>query len=111
MADPARAAAPVALCDALKAIGDPARWRVIELLAGGERCVCDLEAATELAQSRLSYHLAVLRHAGVVSARREGRWIYYSLSAETLASMAGALTRVADAWRREESATGPRLCD
>jgi ArsR family transcriptional regulator len=73
----------------LAALADPIRWRVLQLLGGGERCVCDLEAATGLAQSRLSYHLGILREAELICGRREGRWSYYSLNRE-------ALTRVSD---------------
>jgi ArsR family transcriptional regulator len=50
----------------------------------GERCVCDLTDALDAAQSRLSFHLKVLKDAGLVSDRREGRWMYYTLNQEAL---------------------------
>jgi ArsR family transcriptional regulator len=52
---------------------------VVQALAGGERCVCDLTQALGLAQSRLSFHLKVMRQAGLIAAREEGRWVYYKL--------------------------------
>jgi ArsR family transcriptional regulator len=63
----------------LKALADPIRMEVVQALAGGERCVCDLTQALGLAQSRLSFHLKVMRQAGLIAAREEGRWVYYKL--------------------------------
>ena len=64
------------------ALSDPIRLDVVNLLLDGERCVCDLMAELEMAQSRLSWHLKTLVDAGVITGRREGRWNYYSLNAE-----------------------------
>lgn len=61
------------------ALSDETRLAVLEMLRGGERCVCDLQDALGAAQSRLSFHLRVLKDAGLVSDRREGRWSYYAL--------------------------------
>ncbi|TCD57308.1 ArsR/SmtB family transcription factor [Synechococcus sp. BS55D] len=63
----------------LKALADPLRLKIIEALSGGERCVCDLTAELALSQSRLSFHLKVLRECGLLEDRQEGRWVYYSL--------------------------------
>ncbi|MCT0249236.1 ArsR/SmtB family transcription factor [Synechococcus sp. CS-205] len=71
----------------LKALGDPLRLQVIEALAGGERCVCDLVTDLGLAQSKLSFHLKVLKQAGLLADRQEGRWIYYSLRPEALGAL------------------------
>jgi ArsR family transcriptional regulator len=68
----------------LKALADPLRLQVIEALAGGERCVCDLTSDLGLAQSKLSFHLKVLKEAGLLADRQEGRWIYYRLRPEAL---------------------------
>ena len=65
------------LCNALS---DEARVEIIARLRGGEKCVCDLTDALETGQSRLSYHLRVLKDAGLVTDRREGRWSYYTLA-------------------------------
>lgn len=68
----------------LKALADPLRLQVLEVLGGGERCVCDLTAELGLAQSKLSFHLKVLKEAGLLSDRQEGRWIYYRLQSEAI---------------------------
>ena len=62
------------------ALSDTTRLGVLAELRGGERCVCDLTSDLEVAQSRLSFHLRVLREAGLVTDRREGRWSFYRLA-------------------------------
>ncbi len=64
------------------ALSDETRLRIIDLLRGGERCVCELTDALDAAQSRLSFHLKVLKDAKLVTDRREGRWSYYALDME-----------------------------
>ena len=66
----------------LAALGDPIRLQVLDELAACERCVCDLQDAVAIASNLLSYHLRVLREAGLVTATRRGRWIDYSLATE-----------------------------
>lgn len=67
------------LCNAL---ADEARVEIVVRLLDGERCVCELTDALGTGQSRLSYHLKVLKEAGLVTDRREGRWSYYTLERE-----------------------------
>jgi ArsR family transcriptional regulator len=69
------------LCHALS---DETRLGVLELLRFGDRCVCDLQSDLDVAQSRLSFHLKVLRDAGLVIDRRDGRWAYYSLTPKAI---------------------------
>jgi ArsR family transcriptional regulator len=64
------------------ALSDETRLSIVERLRGGERCVCDLTDLLDAAQSRLSFHLKVLRESGLVDCRREGRWAYYWLRPE-----------------------------
>ena len=64
------------------ALSDPTRLELIQRLAGGEQCVCDLTDALKTGQSRLSFHLKVLKEAGLIRDRREGRWMYYALNEE-----------------------------
>ncbi|MDQ3082018.1 MAG: metalloregulator ArsR/SmtB family transcription factor [Gemmatimonadota bacterium] len=64
------------------ALSDETRLEIIHLLSKGERCVCELTDSLDAAQSRLSFHLRVLKDAGVVSDRKEGRWVYYELDRE-----------------------------
>jgi len=63
-----------------KALYDPTRIRVIAALRNGELCVCELVDGLEISQSSLSSHLQICREVGVVTTRKESRWIYYSLS-------------------------------
>ena len=70
------------------ALSDPTRLQIVVLLSHRERCVCELQDALGAAQSRLSFHLGVLKDAGVVTDRRDGRWVYYSLDREALSGIA-----------------------
>jgi ArsR family transcriptional regulator len=69
------------------ALADETRLHIVEKLRSGELCVCDLTESLGVAQSRLSFHLKTLKDAGLVRDRREGRWVYYSLDPEHLASL------------------------
>lgn len=69
-----------------QALSDPTRLEIVARLRTGERCVCDLQDLLDAAQSRLSFHLKVLRECGLVTDRREGRWVYYTLNANALAA-------------------------
>lgn len=62
-----------------KALADPTRLRVIHLLGAEELCVCSVVAALQTSQPKISRHLAYLRRAGLVSARREGKWMHYRI--------------------------------
>jgi len=64
-----------------RTLGDPTRIRVMAALRNGELCVCELVDALDISQSSLSSHLQICREVGVVTTRKESRWIYYSLSA------------------------------
>lgn len=66
------------------ALSDETRLSLLEQLKEGEQCVCDLTEAFKTGQSRLSFHLRVLKEAGLVLDRREGRWVYYSLNREAI---------------------------
>jgi ArsR family transcriptional regulator len=66
------------------ALSDETRLEIVGMLRDGERCVCELMSALDAAQSRLSFHLKVLKDAGIVVDRRDGRWVHYSLSKESL---------------------------
>lgn len=70
------------------ALADPTRLEIAQLLSHGERCVCELQSTLAAAQSRLSFHLKVLKDAGLVSDRRDGRWVYYALNAAALEQIA-----------------------
>ncbi len=74
-----------------RALGDETRLRIIEQLASGERSVSDLMARLDLGQSLMSHHLRILRESGLVTDRREGRWIHYSIAEPALAACRLAL--------------------
>jgi ArsR family transcriptional regulator len=63
-----------------RALSDRTRLRIVHLLRQGETCVCDLVAVIKSPQPKISRHLAYLRRAGIVDARRDGQWIYYRLA-------------------------------
>jgi ArsR family transcriptional regulator len=64
----------------LKAAAEPTRLRLLNLLRSGDICVCDLQTILDLPQHAVSRHLAVLRHAGLVTDRRHGQRVLYSLA-------------------------------
>jgi ArsR family transcriptional regulator len=70
------------------ALSDETRLEIARLLSHGERCVCELQDVLDVAQSRLSFHLRTLKDAGVVSDRRDGRWVYYALNRDALDQIA-----------------------
>lgn len=86
----AAVAAPTVL-DQLKALSHEIRFDLMRYLTGGERCVCDLETLLDLPQSKVSYHLGILRDADLVRAEQRGKNMYYSLRQESLFHLGGAL--------------------
>ena len=66
------------------ALSDETRLALLEQLRNGERCVCELTDEMKAGQSRLSFHLKVLKDAGILVDRREGRWMYYSVNPEAI---------------------------
>jgi ArsR family transcriptional regulator len=66
--------------DLFKALADRTRLRLISILGNSEVCVCFLVATLKTSQPKISRHLAYLRRAGIVAARREGKWMHYSLT-------------------------------
>lgn len=83
----------------LQAVADPVRWVVLVTLAQAPRCVCEIQARIPVAPNLLSYHLKVLREAGLVASSRRGRWVDYALTPDALerlrAALPGALVGVA----------------
>jgi DNA-binding transcriptional ArsR family regulator len=70
--------------DAFRAVADPRRRAILDVLASGERSVTDLCGLFDVTQSAVSQHLRLLREAGLVRTRRDGRLIYYALDAAPL---------------------------
>jgi len=87
--------APASESDAvelLAAATEPTRWRILATLASsGTRCACEIEPVANVAPNVLSYHLKVLREAGLVTSVRRGKWIDYSIAADASDRLARAL--------------------
>jgi ArsR family transcriptional regulator len=62
-----------------KALADPTRVRIVAALRQSELCVCELSDAMEMSQSTLSTHLQTIRQSGLVTTRKDGKWIYYGI--------------------------------
>lgn len=68
-----------------KALGDPTRLRIVQILArNGETCVCKIVDELEMNQPSISHHMAKLKQAGLLNARKDGQWIHYSLKVDAL---------------------------
>ena len=65
-----------------QALSDPLRLQIIELLKNRELCVCDLCEELNVSQSKLSFHLKILKEANLLSNRQQGRWVYYQINSE-----------------------------
>jgi ArsR family transcriptional regulator len=82
------------LAPLFKAVADPMRLRLLSLIAchdGGESCVCDLTAVFDVTAPTISYHLKILREAGLISAERRGTWVYYRINPQVMARMSAVL--------------------
>ncbi|HEX4440083.1 MAG TPA: metalloregulator ArsR/SmtB family transcription factor [Thermoanaerobaculia bacterium] len=99
-------AAELDLVTACKALGDPTRLRILELLKARGRsccdlvardekglCACDVERAVGLSQAAVSHHMGLLRRAGLVVAEKRGRWIFYSRNEAAIAGLAALLAK------------------
>ncbi|MFP3155888.1 metalloregulator ArsR/SmtB family transcription factor [Lachnospiraceae bacterium ZAX-1] len=94
-----------------KAFCDETRLVVLELLQSGEKCACILLERVKVGQSTLSHHMKILVDSGVVSARKEGKWTYYSISnegSEYAARLLKQLTTVTDDIDKDENV---RCCE
>ena len=84
----------------LAAVADPIRLQLLHVLVGQTRCVCDLQPEPAIPANLLSYHLKVLREAGLIEGTRRGRWIDYSLTEGALERLHAALPDPASMARR-----------
>jgi ArsR family transcriptional regulator len=87
------------LVKTFKALSDETKIRILKILEErDELCVCEIMQALDISQSRASRNLGILREAGLVKDRREGTWIYYSLSPEKGAQYSQPLLQLLDDW-------------
>lgn len=70
-----------------KALGDENRIRILKLLHSGEKCACKLLEELNVSQSTLSHHMKILCDAGIVTGRKEGKWMHYSICCEGVCSL------------------------
>ena len=89
------------------ALSDETRLELLDRLKDGEQCVCELMDVMKAAQSRLSFHLKVLKDAGLVEDRREGRWMYYRLSGRVIEDLENLVDSLKKAAR---SAVSSKRC-
>lgn len=99
-----------ALARGFHALADRKRLEIVRLLTNGERCVCDLTEVVGAKQSLLSFHLKILREAGLVTSRRRGKWMYYSLNYEFIEEMRAIIGSVADGREHLESCCCESMC-
>ncbi len=74
-----------------KALSDPNRLRIIGMLKDEEVCACRLLEEMEFTQPTLSHHMGILIRAGLVSFRKEGKWVYYSLNKDSVKALSDYL--------------------
>lgn len=74
-----------------RAMGDPTRMAILELLRGGPRCVCKIQPELGIAANLLSHHLKILREAGLISSEKTGRWVEYKLESSALLQLHAAI--------------------
>ena len=80
--------------DLMKAMSDSNRVRILQLLSGGELCVCQILEVLDIAPSTLSKHISVLKNVKIIKSRKSGRWIYYRLS-DKCSEAAGKIVELA----------------
>ena len=71
----------------MESLSDPIRINIHESMINGEICVCDIVKVTGLSQSKISYHIKILKDSVLISDRQEGRWVYYKLDLEVLSDI------------------------
>lgn len=76
-----------ALADTFRILGDPTRVRIVDALADGELCVCDIATHIGLSESAVSHQLRLMRSQRIVRGRREGRCVYYTLDDQHILSL------------------------
>ncbi len=94
---------------ALKALGQPTRLRILQLLRNGERCVCEIFPAIQEEQSNVSRHLAVLKSAGLVASRKEGLNVHYRVKDPRLFRLLDAVDAVLHTHLQERRHVASRL--
>jgi ArsR family transcriptional regulator len=103
-----RASQSVSLAGLFAALADPTRLRLLNLMAGREVCVCYFVEILGQSQPKISRHLAYLRRAGIVTARREGKWMHYSICSSADAASGSILTALLTALGKDKQMRADR---
>ena len=77
-----------------KALSDENRIRILKMLHSGEKCACKLLEEMHITQPTLSHHMKILCDAGIVTSRKEGKWIHYSICCEGICRVRGLMKEV-----------------
>jgi ArsR family transcriptional regulator len=101
------ATVPTHISAGFHALSEPLRLKILELLRNRELCVCDLSEALGISQSKLSFHLKVLKEAQLLRSRQEGRWMYYSIDLPQFVVLEQYLAE----YRRFSPIVPARACD
>ena len=99
------------LADRLQALSDNTRLHIVGMLGSGECCQCDIKDELGTAQPLLSFHLKVLREAGLIRSRRRGRWVFYSLCREAIAEIETFLEQLNAAGAASTCCGGPEQAE
>jgi len=106
MPSPLSTVSTVSTLSALKAMADETLLAILNELTAGEACVCDLMETLEIKQPLLSFHLRILKEAGLITCRRDGRWCYYTMNEETVRELGVNVGLLASTSKRK----GRRIC-
>lgn len=98
------------LAESLKVLSDANRLRIMCLLLGGERCVCEVEKELSISQQLASHHLNVLKEAGLLRSRKEGTSSYYSVVEEKLERTMAVMNRYLGRHKAGRGACGSACC-
>jgi len=90
----------------MKALSDETRLKIFDMLSQGELCACKILEAFQITQPTLSYHMKILQDCGLVSGRRDGVWMKYSIHRESLRSLQGFLAAVDGRLENSSACTG-----
>lgn len=94
-----------------KALSDPNRLMIVDMLSCGELCACEILVQFNITQPTLSHHMNILCECKLVDGRKEGKWIYYSLNSETVSSFKLFLERVTSAKQDCDCICTIKYCD
>jgi DNA-binding transcriptional ArsR family regulator len=90
--------------EVLKALGHPTRLTIVEMLANGEHCVCEINEKIRADHSTISKHLSILKKAGILSDRKQGLNVYYKLEVTCVMNFIGCITSVIESRAHKELA-------